>query len=514
MAVKIFSAAIVGFGGRIIEIEVEATHGLRSFDIVGLPDKSVQESKDRTSAAIKSSGFSPASAQAKKVLVNLAPADLKKEGSFYDLPIALGYLLKTEQIKFDPKGKIFIGELSLNGELKPARGVLALCLAIRENPEIKDIIVPMANAEECALAFLDFKQPINIIPAESLKQVINWLLGKEKIESYQKDKQEFLKNVADKECVDIGWIKGQETAKRALEICAAGGHNLLMVGPPGGGKSLLAKALPSIMPPLAISEMVEVTKIYSLAGLLTSEKPFMASRPFRSPHHTASPSAIVGGTGTSNPGEITLAHRGILFLDEFPEFHRDVLESLRQPMEDGTITVSRAKQRSTFPCRFMLVAAANPTPGGYFEDEGGPGYTSGQLAKYKRKLSGPIVDRIDLYVELPQVKYDSLIDQKREAQSQKIKSRVSQARAIQEARFAGQGILLNSEMQVPQIEKYCALNEASHNLARRFVDSGALSARGYHRVLKVARTIADLAGEENIKQEHLSEALMFRQKNN
>ena len=514
MAVKIFSAAIVGFGGRIIEIEVEATHGLRSFDIVGLPDKSVQESKDRTCAAIKSSGFSPAFAQAKKVLVNLAPADLKKEGSFYDLPIALGYLLKTEQIKFDPRGKIFIGELSLNGELKPARGVLALCLAIRENKEIANIIVPQANAQECALAFLDAPQKINIIPVNSLKQTINWLQGKEKIENYQIDKEIFLGEINDKEGIDIGWIKGQETAKRALEICASGGHNLLMVGPPGGGKSLLAKALPSIMPPLAINEMVEVTKIYSLAGLLTPEKPFMGNRPFRSPHHTASPSAIVGGAGTANPGEITLAHRGVLFLDEFPEFHRDVLESLRQPMEDGTITISRAKQRATFPCRFTLLAAANPTPGGYFENNDGPNYTSGQLAKYKRKLSGPIVDRIDLYVELPQVKYDNLIDQTRQAQSQKIKLKVLEARKIQGARFAGQGILLNSEMQVPQIEKYCQLDTASHNLARKFVDSGALSARGYHRVLKVARTIADLAGEPDIKQEHLSEALMFRQKNN
>jgi len=510
MPSKIFSAAIVGLDAQIIEVEVDASYGLRHFEIVGLPDKAVQESKERVGAAIKSSNFQSPHSRPHRVLVSLAPADLKKEGSLYDLPIALGYLSGSEQIKPNPPGKILVGELALDGKLRPVKGVISLSLVAREKG-YKEIILPKVNAPEAALVSSSdgTRQTPKIIGVESLKEAINYLEGKIQIAPFEVNIKDFLEKP--KYPIDLNWIKGQESSKRALEIAAAGAHNLLMVGPPGAGKSLLAKALPSILPKLSFKETLEVAKIYSIAGLLPKEKPLITSRPFRSPHHTTSEPALIGGGSPPKPGEITLSHRGVLFLDEFPEFHRDVLESLRQPLENGEITILRAKHHLTFPARFTLIAAANPCPCGYY---GNPNRICqclpSQIAKYRRKLSGPLVDRIDLFIDVPQMKFEKLTTPDEGNSSAKIKEKIERARQIQKERFAGENILVNSEMQIPQIKKYCQIDSRSQNILKRFVDSAKLSARGYHRVLKVAKTIADLDNSEKIDYNHLTEALMYR----
>ncbi len=503
MPSKVFSAATVGLEAQIIEVEVEVSHGLRRFSIVGLPDKAVEESKERVGAAIKSTGLKSPHSQTERVLVSLAPADLKKEGSLYDLPIALGYLTASEQIKFDSQDKIFIGELALDGKLRPIKGALSFALVAKEK-SCPELILPQANASEAALI-----KGLKVIGVKDLEQVIKYLEGQIQISPFKIETEQFvsLKNSS----IDLGWIKGQQFAKRALEIAAAGNHNLLMEGPPGTGKTLLAKAIPSILPQLSFEEILEVTKIYSASGLLSKEKPLISQRPFRSPHHTSSEAALIGGGNPPRPGEITLAHRGVLFLDEFPEFHRDVLESLRQPLEEGTITVLRARHRLTFPAKFMLVAATNPCPCGYRNDpERECTCSSSQVAKYRRKLSGPLMDRIDLFVDVPQIKYEKLVNVDPEHSSSKIKDGVKKAREIQRERFSLEKVLVNSEMIIPQIKKYCQIDAKSGDLLRKFVNSGKLSARGYHRVLKVARTIADLENSENILYDHLSEALAYR----
>jgi len=524
MPSRIFSSAITGLNAQIIEIETDVAYGLSRFDIVGLPDKAVEESKERVGAAIKSSGFRSPRQQSQKVLVNLAPADLKKEGSLYDLPIALGYLSASSQIKFNPEGKIFSGELALDGKLRPIKGVLSLALAAEEKGW-KEIILPKENAAEAALILFSEKEKkkefgkIKIIGLESLKEAADYLEGKLRIEPFKINLKNFLEKPDYP--TDLGWIKGQESSKRALEISAAGGHNLIMQGPPGAGKSLLASALPSILPDLSFEEALEVTKIYSIAGLLPKEKPLINCRPFRSPHHTSSEPALIGGGNPPRPGEITLAHRGVLFLDEFPEFHRDVLESLRQPMEEGKITILRAKHYLTFPARFTLIAAANPCPCGY---RGDPNRACtcvpSQIASYRRKLSGPLIDRIDISIEVPQLKFEKLTSPDEENSSSKIKERTEKTRQIQKERFSVNNpqkklqIFTNAEMKIPQIKKYCQVDQKSQSILKRFVDSGQLSGRGYHRVLKVARTIADLEGSEKIIYSHLTEALMYRIKEN
>jgi len=505
MLSKIFSAALRGLNAQIVEVEVDASYGLPSFNIVGLPDKAVQESKDRVASAIKSSGYQSPSQQPTKTLVSLAPADLKKEGSLYDLPISLGFLTATKQVSFDPTGCLFVGELSLDGSLKPIKGALSFALLAKEK-SFKEIILPWVNSQEAALI-----KGIKIIGVKSLKEVIEYLTNKKSILPTTVD----LKNNEQNYTIDLSWIKGQEYAKRALEIAAAGGHHLLMVGPPGTGKSLLAKCLPTIMPPLSFEEMIEVTKIYSVAGLLSENTPLITQRPFRSPHHTASEAALIGGGNPPKPGEITLAHRGVLFLDEFPEFHRDALESLRQPIEEGEISVLRARHFLKFPARFTLVAAANPCPcGNWGNPEKVCQCHPSQIHNYRRKLTGPLIDRIDIFITVPQIKYDKLTAATTGVSSSLVRERVQKARLLQKQRLSSENktksYLTNAEMDLPQIKKYCQVDEKSNSLLKKYVDSGKLSARGYHRVLKVARTIADLDNSEKIQFAHISEALMYR----
>jgi len=510
MPSKIFSAAIVGLNAQIIEIETDASYGLRHFEIVGLPDKAVQEAKERVGAALENSGFKSPHHQPVRVLVSLAPADFKKEGSLYDLPIALGYLLADKKLSFNPENKIFIGELALDGRLRPVKGVVSLAIAAKEN-SFSEIILPKENALEANLVstFFKDKMKIKVVGAESLEEVIDYLQKRKEIYPLKINLKKFIKN--QKYSIDLSYIKGQELSKRALEIAAAGAHNLLMIGPPGTGKSLLAKAISSILPPLSLKECLEVTKIYSIAGLLSKENPLICQRQFRAPHHTSSETALIGGGNPPKPGEITLAHRGVLFLDEFPEFHRDVLESLRQPLEEGKITILRSKYSLTLPARFTLVAASNPCPCGYYQDpERECVCTNSQIQKYKRKLSGPLMDRFDLFISVPQLKYDKLVSPEEKSLTFEVRKRVVRARRIQKQRFKEEKT--NSEIKIPEIKKYCQVESPSQNLLKKFVDSGKLSARGYHRVLKVARTIADLEGSEKILYQHVSEALMYRLK--
>ncbi|MDD5145449.1 MAG: YifB family Mg chelatase-like AAA ATPase [Candidatus Pacebacteria bacterium] len=507
MPSKVFSAAVVGLDAQIIEVETDVSYGLPVFAIVGLPDKAVQEARERVSSAIKSSGFKSPHSTPVRVLVSLAPADLKKEGALYDLPIALAYLAASKQTKFGFEKRMFLGELALDGNLRPVKGALSFALSAKEK-NFEEIILPKENAPEAALI-----KGIKVIPVGNLKETVFYLEGKLNIAPFETKTEDFLEKPEYQ--IDLSYVKGQEYAKRALEVSAAGSHNLLFTGPPGTGKSLLAKSAISILPSLSFEESLEVTKIYSVSGFLPKGKPLINLRPFRSPHHTSSEVALIGGGNPPRPGEITLAHRGVLFLDEFPEFHRDALESLRQPLEDGEVTVLRAKTSLTLPARFMLIAATNPCPCGYLNDPVKRcTCTPSQIYMYRRKLSGPLMDRMDLFIDVPPLKYEKLTSPDEENSSQKIKERVESARRAQMERFKNEKILTNSEMGIPQIKKYCKIDLKSEDLMRKYVDSGKISARGYHRVLKVARTIADLSSCENISFDHLAEALMYRVKEN
>ncbi len=498
MAIAIRSAALAGIKARILEVEADISSGLPNFSVVGLPDAAVSESRDRVRAAVKNSGFSFPSG---RVTVNMAPADCRKEGTGFDLPIAAAILSACGHVPNLPPDALCLGELALDGTVRPVPGVLAAAELAREL-NAPGIFVPPENVAEAALV-----PDVKIYAVRSLLALVRHLEGAAPIAPTPHRAPELA--AADWE-TDFSAIRGQALAKRVLTIAAAGGHNVLLSGPPGSGKTLLSHALPGILPPLTYGEALEITRIYSASGLLSGGN-LVKSRPFRHPHHSASAVAMVGGGAAARPGEISLAHRGVLFMDEFPEFPRDVLEHLREPLEDGVITVSRAAGTHTYPAKFLLVAAKNPCPCGYAGDpQISCTCSPSRLELYRKKLSGPLLDRIDLCAEVPRQNYSELAKSKSDESSEDVRSRVILARARQAARFAGLPIVANGEMPAAALEKFCPLSAGAEKSLGLAVDRFRLSARSYHRILKVGRTIADLAGEETISERHITEALLYR----